>query len=96
MPGDEYHISSLVVHGRPQEIDAIRRAIEVMPGAEVHGVGPTGKMVVTLETAVEQDILSRISDINLIAGVISAALVYHQVDGHQIDGSPSRNGEGAS
>lgn len=94
MASDEYHISSLVVHGQPKEVDAIRRAIETLPGAEVHGIGPTGKMVVTLETTVEQDILSRISDINLINGVISASLVYHQVD-EQIGGSPSRNGEGA-
>jgi nitrate reductase NapD len=88
---DEYHISSLVVHGKPAEIDAIRQAIEALPGAEVHGVGPTGKMVVTLETTVEQDILSRISDINLIDGVMSASLIYHQVDG-----PPGDNGEGVS
>ena len=95
MLGDEYHISSLIVHGRPSEIEAIRRAVEALPGAEVHGVGPTGKMVVTLETTVEQDILSRIDDINLIDGVISTALVYHQVDGHQVGGHPGRNGEDA-
>ena len=95
MLGDEYHISSLVVHGRPNEIGAIRRAVEALPGAEVHGVGPTGKMVVTLETAVEQDILSRIDEINLIDGVISTALVYHQVDGHPGRNGPGRNGEDA-
>jgi nitrate reductase NapD len=87
---DEYHISSLVVHGRRSAIGAIRRAIEAIPGAEVHGLGPTGKMVVTLETSVEQDILLRMNEINLIDGVMSTALVYHQVDGH-----PGRNGESA-
>ncbi len=87
---DEYHISSLIVHGRQDAVGAIRRAVEAMPGAEVHGLGPTGKMVVTLETSGEQDILLRINEINLIDGVMSVALVYHQVDGH-----PGRNGEGA-
>ena len=87
---DEYHISSFVVHGRQSAIGAIRQAVEAIPGAEVHGAGPTGKMVVTLEASNEQDILLRMDEINLIDGVMSVALVYHQVDSH-----PSRNGEGA-
>ena len=90
MHSDEYHISSFVVHGRRDEIGAIRQAVEAIPGAEIHGQGPTGKMVVTLEASNEQDILQRMDEINLIDGVMSIALVYHQVDSH-----PGHNGEGA-
>ena len=91
MDSNEYHVSSFVVHGRPSTIGAIRQAVEAIPGAEVHGQGPTGKMVVTLEALDEQDILLRMHEINLIDGVMSVALVYHQVDSH-----PGPNGEGAS
>ena len=77
---EEFHISSLVVQGKPGAIPDIAAAIGQMPGAEVHGVNERGKMVVTLETTCEQDILRRIDDINLIEGVIMAALVYHQFE----------------
>ena len=77
---DEYHISSLVVHGRREALESIRQAVEALPGAEVHGLGPTGKMVVTLETSGEQDITQRMNEIIYIDGVMSVALVYHQVE----------------
>ena len=88
MLSDEYHISSLVVHGRQSALGSIRQAVEAITGAEVHGLGPTGKMVVTLETSGEQDITQRMNEINLIDGVMSVALVYHQVDCH-----PDQDGE---
>ena len=37
-------------------------------------------MVVVLETADEGEIVARISEINLLNGVMSVNLVYHQVD----------------
>ncbi len=80
MATETYHISSLILQGRPRDLTAIRRAVLGIPGTEVHAVSPQGKIVVTLETADEQDIVERMRDINLIEGVFSASLVYHQVD----------------
>jgi nitrate reductase NapD len=76
----EIHISSLVVHGRPEGIEPIETAIGALDGAEIHGVSDEGKLVVTLETSDEGEMLSRIEEINRIAGVLSVALVFHQVE----------------
>jgi periplasmic nitrate reductase NapD len=78
--GGELHVSSLIVHGRPDRVTAIGAAMRGMAGVEVHAVGPTGKMVVTLETASQSDIVARINEISLLDGVLSAVLVYHQVE----------------
>ncbi|HET8727055.1 MAG TPA: chaperone NapD [Alphaproteobacteria bacterium] len=75
----EHHISSLVVHGRPERLAAIGEAIRALEGAEVHAM-EAGRMVVTLETASESAILLRIHEIGLIDGVMSATLAFHHVE----------------
>jgi periplasmic nitrate reductase NapD len=75
---DELHISSLVVHARPDVADAVARQVTELPGAEVHQRVPTGKLIVTLETANTSEIMDRLEAINEMPGVISTALVYHQ------------------
>ncbi|MCK5366611.1 MAG: chaperone NapD [Gammaproteobacteria bacterium] len=76
----EIHISSLVVHGRPEGLESIETAIGGLTGAEVHGASSLGKLVVTLETVSEGEMLTRIDAINRIEGVLSVALIFHQVD----------------
>jgi len=76
----EIHISSLVVHARPEGLESIETAIGGLGGAEVHGVSEQGKLVVTLETINESDMLTRIDAINRIEGVLSVALIFHQVE----------------
>ncbi len=76
----EVHISSLVVHGRPEGLESIETAIGGLTGAEVHGASSQGKLVVTLETVSEGEMLTRIDAINRIEGVLSVALIFHQVD----------------
>ena len=74
------HVASLVVHARPERADVVVAAIEALDGAEVHGMSELGKVVVTLETGDEAGLVARIDAINAIAGVLSAALVFHQVE----------------
>lgn len=76
----ELHISSLVVQVQPAVIEAVSRVIATLEGAQVHAASPFGKLVVTLETASEAGILERITDINGIEGVLTATLVFHQVE----------------
>jgi periplasmic nitrate reductase NapD len=75
----EAHISSLVVHVRAADIPAFRGALARISGAELHAE-EGGKCVVTLETASEAEIVTRLNEISLLAGVLSAALVFHQVE----------------
>jgi periplasmic nitrate reductase NapD len=79
MSPDEVHISSLIVQAMPDTMPAVNASVSAMPGLEVHAV-EAGKMVVVLETADEGEIVARLSEINLLDGVMSVNLVYHQVD----------------
>jgi nitrate reductase NapD len=77
---EEVHISSLVVHAAPRRLPAIAHAIGLLPGALVHGSSPEGKLVVTLETDGADAMLSLVTAIQHIDGVLSAALVYQYSD----------------
>ena len=75
----ELHISSLVVHARPEAADAIRPAMAGLPGIEIHGEA-NGKFVLTLETESEQTIVDHLNTISLLDGVLAATLVFHHVE----------------
>jgi nitrate reductase NapD len=92
MSPDEVHISSLIVQAMPDTMPAVTASVSAMPGLEIHAVSE-GKMVVVLETADEGEIVARLSEINLLDGVMSVNLVYHQVD--QAEES-AETGEGES
>ncbi len=74
---EECHISSLVVHVRPERAAAISTRIGQLAGAEVQPCDAAGKIIVTLETATTGDIVERLNVIHDLPGVISAALIYH-------------------
>ena len=74
------HIASLVVQCLPRNYDSTRAAIEALDGAEVPESDPAGKLVVLIEAASEPALLNCIRNIEHTPGVISANLVYHQLD----------------
>lgn len=76
----ELHISSLLVHARPAAMAEVQAALAALAGVEVHGASPAGKLVVTLETASEGEILARLATIGALDGVLSTALVFHQIE----------------
>ena len=75
----QFHISSLIVHSRPERIDAVRAAVSAMAGTEIHAEAE-GKFIVTLETDSDDDTSRRLHAIGDVPGVLSAALVYHQAE----------------
>ena len=77
---EEFHVSSLIVHGAAELLPAISAAVAVLPGAEVHASDGIGKLIVTLETVNEAEISERIEAIRALDGVFAASLVYHQVE----------------
>jgi nitrate reductase NapD len=50
-----------------------------MPGVEIHA-NSGGKLVVTLETESEADIVTRMNEMSFLPGVLSAALVFHHFE----------------
>ncbi|GAA5216629.1 chaperone NapD [Corallincola platygyrae] len=77
---DVVHISSLVVHMRPDVMADVTDYLDQKPGLEIQGGNEQGKMVVTLETLTEHAVLDAISEINYLPGVLSTSLVFHQID----------------
>ena len=75
---DLVHISSILVTADPMRLDEVRPAITAYPIAEIAGENDTGKLIVTLETVDEGQMVQALTDIQLMPGVVSAALVYHQ------------------
>ena len=76
----ECHISSLVVHSRPDRVESILEALRTIEGAEVHGGAEAGKLIVTLETDTENQVVERINTIQLLDGVLAATLVFHHFE----------------
>ena len=91
-PEPEAHIASLLVQARPDELAAVIEKIGRLPGAEVHDSTRRGKVLVTLESDSQGQIADGLNRIQNIRGVISAALVYHQVDALD-DQQPHQEGQ---
>jgi periplasmic nitrate reductase NapD len=85
---NEAHVSSLVLHVRPENLTDVRAALDSMPGVEVPAEAG-GKLIVTLETSSEGQIVARMNGISALPGVLSAALVFHHVETEPIDASIS-------
>ncbi|MEP3280314.1 MAG: chaperone NapD [Stappiaceae bacterium] len=83
---NEVHITSILVQIKPAHSGSVSGLIAKIPGAEIHSDITDGKLVVFLEAKSLQQITERIDHIAAQPGVISAVLVYHQVeDGDRLD-----------
>lgn len=81
------HVSSLVIHARPERLARIRGEVEAR-GGEVPFADPAGKLVAVIETGSEAGISEFAGALSGIDGVLSANLVYHQIDGDDADATP--------
>ena len=78
MSAAEVHISSALVHVRPERMDEVARAIAALDGADLHFT-EAGKIIVTLEAASSGATADRLAAISRLPGVLAATLVYHEV-----------------
>lgn len=74
------HISSAIIHARPEQAEHVRAAIlRTMPEVEIPAV-EGGKLIATLETTTEAEIVTRLDAITLMDGVLSVSLIYHHFE----------------
>jgi len=71
------NISSLVVHVKAEEVRRVQGALGAIEGVEVHAATEAGHFVVTVDAPDDNAALAIHRQISEIAGVMSAALVYH-------------------
>ena len=85
MTNHEVHISSLIIHVKPQFLGAIKLQIAAIPDVEIYGDSEEGKIIVVVETQQQKFVTDIIERINNIEHVINTLLVYHQME--QLDQS---------
>lgn len=74
------NISGIVVHALPENTEALRTQMAALAGVEVHVAQPDGRIVITVEDtpdAVPSDTIMRVQ---LLPGVLSAAMIYNYCD----------------
>jgi nitrate reductase NapD len=76
---NEHHLSSLVIHARPERLAEVSRSL-LAEGCEIHVENPAGKLVVTLEAASQGALNDCLTRIQLLPGVLAATLVFHHVE----------------
>lgn len=78
MTGETVHISSVLVRCTPGRLSEVAQAVGAYDLAEVVLTDPSGKIVVLLETDRDAAIADVLTQFQLLDGVVSAAMVYHQ------------------
>ncbi len=74
------NISSVIVHAKPARLSSVRSTLEQIPGVEIHAATDDGKLVITIETESDGETASTFDRINVMDGVMSAAMVFHQFE----------------
>jgi periplasmic nitrate reductase NapD len=74
------HISSAVVSVLPAHRDEVLRALAALPGVEIHQ-RDASKIVIVMEAAESGILGGRLAEIACWPGVLSANMVFEQVDG---------------
>jgi nitrate reductase NapD len=72
------NISSVIVIPRPEGIEQVVARLGEYEGVEVAAVSPEGKIIATIETDSDRETIQIYEAISLMAGVMSASMVYHQ------------------
>lgn len=76
-PGCE--IASIIVQARPERLEALEAEISALPGCEIHGRDPRGKLVVVTEAPDAGSLGTLLNTIQSLPDVYSAALVFHAI-----------------
>lgn len=73
------HIASLIAHVRQCSVAKVANWLEQQPRVEIHAQSPEEKFTVVMEADHEQGVLAPLDDLGQRPGVISTALIYHEV-----------------
>jgi nitrate reductase NapD len=76
----QFHIASLLVQARPEEIPGLKVQLNRLQGIEVHDTDARGRMILTVEAKDDRGLLGAITQIEKTKGVITTSLVYHQIE----------------
>ena len=72
-------ISGVLVLANPNKLSTVQSRLGELNGVEVHACTDDGRLVVTIEND-SATTMETINAFNDITGVLSASLIYHQLD----------------
>lgn len=78
--GHVVNVCGILVHTAPDMAAHVAAAIAQMPGADVHGDAPDGRLIVTTIDTGDVLAIDQLTAIHRLPGVVAASLVYHQLD----------------
>jgi nitrate reductase NapAB chaperone NapD len=73
MSGQHVHIAGMLIHAKPDALDAVARLLRASGNAEIHETGVVGKLAAVIECASEREIADRIERVQAVPGVISVS-----------------------
>ena len=88
MKTEELHVSSLIVHIKPENSSNLITGINALEGTELVTITEQGKAIVIVEAPNQRAIMQCIDHINALDGVLHTGLVYHE-----FEQSPQNNSE---
>ena len=80
MREEELHVSSLIVHVKPEKSTSLSHSIDAIHGAELVTITDQGKAIVVIEAPHQRVIMECIDQINALDGVLHTGLVYHEFE----------------
>lgn len=69
-------ISSVILRVNPDKLPQIKARLGEFPGVELHAATDDGRLIVTVEDAPDMSAADCYVQLNLLDGVLSAAVVY--------------------
>ena len=79
MPEERWHVSSAVVNVAARDRDPVCARIEALDGVEIHG-GDATRIIVTIEGTSTGELGDRLTEINLMPGVLVANMVFEHAE----------------
>jgi len=73
-------ISSVIIRALPEKLAAVRAALAVLPGVEVHADAGDGRIVATIEDGEGYTPADVYTELRNIDGVLATSLVYQYND----------------
>lgn len=80
MAANETHISSLVVHTKPDFFAPVRKSLESIPDCDIAAADASGKLVLVLETPNTYRVTEILEFARGLSGVINVVMAYHHCE----------------
>lgn len=73
------NIVGVLINTLPDYTNKVVAALKDL-GIEIHGVNEKSQIIITLEQETDEMLTEQLTQVQQIYGVLTAAMVYHQVD----------------